>query len=138
MEMSEAIRLGAMLKPQHHGDMRGSVRVKTRVPGWRGSVLRHTVTTLETGTCALGAALDAIGESNARFMSVASMWPWTLAVLVRNPMTGERRDVLNTIWRLNDCHNWTRERIADWVETIEAQQAPEALQALSLVGVGIE
>lgn len=125
MTLSEAIRLGAMLKPQYHGHMRGIVRTQTRVPGWRGSVLKRTMTTMGIGTCALGAALDAIGESNARFMSVASMWPWTWTTLVRNPVTGERREVLNTIWRLNDVHDWSRERIADWVEQIEAQHAPQ-------------
>jgi hypothetical protein len=33
------------------------------------------------------------------------------------------------IWRLNDVDKWTREQIADWVETIEqaqSQPAPEA------------
>jgi predicted nucleic-acid-binding protein len=26
------------------------------------------------------------------------------------------------VWHLNDKHKWTREQIAEWVETIEAQQ----------------
>lgn len=26
------------------------------------------------------------------------------------------------VWDLNDGHRWTREQIADWVQTIEEQQ----------------
>lgn len=119
MNLSEAIRLGALLKPQGHMgflDQRSG------------------------GTCALGAATDAIGRLNdlldGRFYEFRE-WP-VLGATVESPETGWRTTVWQSVVTLNDLHGWTRERIADWVETIEAQQEqPEALQALSLVGVGI-
>lgn len=106
MRLSEAIRLGAMLKPQAFGDYFNSV-----------------------GTCALGAACEAagvsceaIGDYERQFLAVfAEPCP---ACGVR-PDTGNKytSGFCNTVLHLNDTHRWTREQIADWVETIEQQRA---------------
>lgn len=105
MKLSEAIRLGAMLKPQSFYDYE-----------------------IAGGTCAIGAALDAIGALSS-FDDDAEFFP----ILRR-----EQRDVQcpacrqwlsyasGVIVHLNDAHHWTRERIADWVETVEAAQELEA------------
>lgn len=102
MRLSEAIRLGAMLKPQAFGDY--SVGV---------------------GTCALGAAHEALGKN----ADDESEWWWP--ELPRDaicPSCGGMRHsdssfaVGGVIAHLNDVHKWTREQIADWVETIEREQ----------------
>jgi len=109
MRLSEAIRLGAMMKPQGFEYL------------------------LQGGhTCALGAAADACGlletdlllhhtlqgEARRRFPILRDFkdrWcPEGCAV--------SRVGVEGVILHLNDSHRWTRERIADWVETIEGWQ----------------
>lgn len=107
MRLSEAIRLGAMLKPQAFGTL------------WRG-----------VGSCALGAAYDALGCAPFEFpreierfaaQTIAvcpaceSCWgPWP-------PLSG-----VAVIGHLNDDHRWTREQIADWVARVELTDAPPA------------
>ena len=111
MRLSEAIRLGAMLKPQTTG---GYVR--------DGG-----------GTCALTAAAEAVGLRHAPFLdgvlqvdypSLARVFPVLNARVGWFPVTTDMQpdDVRTAIWDLNDAHGWTREQIADWVETIEQQQ----------------
>lgn len=105
MQLSEAIRLGAMLKPQGYGAL------------------------LEDGkTCAIGAACDAIGllgqcMADGTFPdSVAQRWPLLeeLNVLRTCPTCGMGQfGGGGVIVHLNDSHKWTREQIADWVQTIE-------------------
>ena len=108
MKLSEAIRLGAMSCPQGFGS--DAIRNEAR--------------------CALGAALLAVGvvpatEGNA-YNQVAALWPLAYGVKVPHPVTGEVRDVIDVIWELNDIEHWNRERIADWVATIEAQRDAHA------------
>lgn len=121
MKLSEAIRLGAMLKPQGAGS---------------GSAKPHA-----DATCALGAAIESAGLSyDHDFTSVRERWPFVSAVRLACPLRDERtiyqhgmvchtffaqsRQLLDLIWHLNDAHGWSRERIADWVESIERQQEP--------------
>jgi hypothetical protein len=129
MKLSEAIRLGAMLKPQAHFGFRRMVT--RRVDGWRGYLLHRTVT--EIGTCALGSALDAVSKLNdaSSFSHIWMQWPWTYDFEVDMPqavpqwacLNGSRRvDIVNAIYALNDVSCWTREQIADWVETIERER----------------
>lgn len=96
MKLSEAIRRGALLKPQGHGDF-----------FYNGK------------TCALGAALDAAGRLHDFDVStIATLWP-VEQTKTAHPVTG-RLDILGfNITSLNDVFGWTREQIADWVETIE-------------------
>jgi hypothetical protein len=97
MRLSEAIRLGAMMKPQAFGASFHDGR-----------------------TCALGAALDAIGRVRECYLNAPDYWAM-LVNYVAEPVTGEMCLVLSAIRELNDQHRWTREQIADWVETIEAR-----------------
>jgi hypothetical protein len=113
MKLSEAIRLGSLLKPQAFGNM------------WVGS-----------GSCAFGAALDALGITKSTFTTVADTWPWLKAPM-NCPACGEPTERIARIisTHLNDAHRWTREKIAAWVATVEPQEieageiiAPEAVE----------
>ena len=122
MKLSEAIRLGAMLKPQAFGIMFNN-----------------------GGTCALGAAADALGRLDdidrevVPFMS--EIWPpeWNISTqlggnLAAIILSKERircpdctriyHAVGSVVMHLNDFHCWTREAIADWVETTEQATVP--------------
>lgn len=103
MRLSEAIRLGAMLKPQGFGS--SSMYDPRR-------------------SCALGAASDAVGLAldSYRWLRLAKIWP-QLDESYASPATRQVDRLLVVIYDLNDNRGWTRERIADWVETIEAAQA---------------
>lgn len=110
LKLSEAIRLGAMLKPQAFG--KAFVFVKFG----------------ELGSCALGAAEDAI---NGPIYEASDGGAKQLEVYERYSLNKQRRDcpscdrpgrLSDVIVHLNDDHQWTRERIADWVETIEPAQ----------------
>lgn len=115
MKLSEAIRLGSMLKPQSDGYF------------YRNGA-----------TCAQGAALDAVGKlsladpvkdfnvSMEMYQAMRDTWPWACDAHegVSCPCCCDRGTVLETIPHLNNSsgHSWTREAIADWVETLEAAQ----------------
>ena len=117
MKLHEAIRLGAMVKPQGRGAF-------------------YT----PNGTCAAGAALDAIGRldttacapnaatSVAQIFLLRECFP-ILANLpnfcpaCERPFSGGWGFAEMQLAHLNDIHRWTREQIADWVQTIEDAQA---------------
>lgn len=116
MRLSEAIRLGAMLKPQAFGT-------------WYDG----------EGTCATGAALEAMGFLDTNLLSafpsrdeeekVFSAYAASVAFREHNAILKNKKCaclecgsvafVGAMIVHLNNKHRWTRERIADWVETIE-------------------
>jgi hypothetical protein len=103
MKLSAAIRIGSMTTKQIIG-------------------LAHDG---GNGRCAIGAALDAAGEqpakrpeSNGNFMPMWSLRLRQLFPIAR--VTLGDMDVCQTIWHMNDSGRFTREQIADWVETIEA------------------
>lgn len=103
MKLSEAIRLGAMLRPQ---------AFYTAFDG-------H-------GTCAWGSAFEANGyRPICRTDKWCPLWcnnPWKkLFEISRQCPVCADRISSDAIAHLNDTHKWTRECIADWVETIEAQ-----------------
>ena len=112
MKLSEAIRLGAMIRPQVIGGY------------------------VEHGTCALGAAADASGIPAAfdtiqnrpciDYTALADRFP-VLHAMVDHPAATLVTDCVESIiWELNDVCHWTREAIADWVATIEPQETPAA------------
>lgn len=114
MKLSDAIRLGSMTGPQTFG--------------------RY-----ETGdaTCAVGAAYRAVGlRPIADTQKFRAMFP--LATAFNDapcPVCGlVRVDGVSTAPHLNDHHMWTREQIADWVETIERahEQQPVEPQPVSV------
>lgn len=124
MKLSEAIRLGSMLKPQGFGALHS----------FRSRWFRRS----EVASCALGAAVDAAGcptrpISNSTGLptrgtaiptvsvEVPSSWAFLLATWACSACYKiDRIDRLIT--HLNDDHRWTREQVADWVATIEPQE----------------
>lgn len=104
MKLSEAIRLGAMLRPP-------SVE-------WHG--------------CALGVAAKAMGcHSGCPKKFLFTTWPW-LAAKIQSPdpsswayCIDDARTVIEDLngWERTGLR-WTRERIADWVATVEPQDVP--------------
>lgn len=107
MKLYEAIRLGAMLGKQCHGKV-----------WWRNN------------TCAMGAAITAVGGRNtARSIgnkeALLQLFPFsrTLAYNPRESWVKQRfmgkMIVADLIVILNDNHFWSRHQIADWLEPIE-------------------
>jgi hypothetical protein len=39
--------------------------------------------------------------------------------MVTCPVTKKQKNLFSTIIDLNDTHNWSREKIADWIETLD-------------------
>lgn len=113
MNLSEAIRLGAMAHPQCCDGFL-----------WR-----------DGKTCALGAAYLAAGilhGDKANLGEVAATFPVMLNPLQKCPACNRRHVVHNVgdvVSHLNDFHLWTREQIADWVETVEPRAVPAAVDA---------
>ena len=121
MKLSEAIRLGAMLKPQAFGGVNST-----------------------KGTCALGAAFEAaglpiqygavVGGLNSRSHLGSPTWHVVVPPawfdlgqqITTCPECSFNNAISEVIPHLNDHHKWTRERIADWVATIEAQREQQA------------
>ena len=115
MKLSEAIRLGAMLRPQGFESFGLDLGNGQRV------------------TCALGAAAEAIGSQSLTWQfyavnnrEVAEDLDAVFGEILnarhrRCPVKGcrTRRIPAGVIVHLNDGHRWTREQIAEWVETIE-------------------
>jgi hypothetical protein len=108
MKLSEAIRLGAMMKPQGFGLGSGNRKAER--------------------TCALGAAYEA-GNVTGSWPSLVQAFPIVKEAEEQAcPACGETQDGL--IAHINDHHRWTREEIADWVEAIEREH--DANQQASL------
>lgn len=111
MTLSDAMRLGAMWRP------------KTRHHLFHGQ-----------GSCALGAAAEGCGlRDEVRTIckrpvtptDLVFEWPELVCRSLPCPAcaaTGDaQRGVLyGLIAHLNDFHNWTREAIADWLDTLPA------------------
>jgi hypothetical protein len=111
MRLSEAIRLGAMIRPQ---------------------AFRTLLT--DDGACALGAALLAVGARPEEAVPLAlNRWPWASTVSADCPRCGRSRAVFRVIAHLNDRHRWTREQIAKWVAGIEPT---EVLRGQVPLGLG--
>lgn len=129
MKLSTAIRLGSMMKPQ----------------GFGGLIDIHA-----SRTCAMGAAYEAIGielgrlvglppTSSKRELQAATArqgWDGVLMVPRQCPICDHKSEWLPLI-HLNDYHRWTREAIADWVQTIEDAQ-PVDSPAQEAVTVTVE
>jgi hypothetical protein len=114
MKLSEAIRLGSMIRPQGHGKLMSDGR-----------------------TCAIGAAAESAGlsmDEEKGWKRIRSVWP-LLDETANHPCPPppcHANDwvIANVIVSLNDDARWTREQIADWVETLEqADCAPSVLVA---------
>jgi len=100
LTVADAIRLGSLMRKQGYGDV-------------------YT----ETSTCAFGAALDAIGLNGSYH---PGLLPVAWKALFDRPATCPEcghvaQGTCGIIVHLNDYHLWTRQEIADWVETVEAR-----------------
>jgi hypothetical protein len=114
LTLSEAIRLGSMLRPK-----------------------AVDFFFIDGRSCAQGAALEAVGCSpvscsdggvpyRSRFID---RWPWVSAT-ASCPVCGGVAKVRSLIAHLNNTgihselhiknHGWTREQIADWIQTLES------------------
>lgn len=120
MKLSEAIRLGAMLRPQGYYAMSDDGR-----------------------TCAYGAAYEAVGfviDDETRWPAaelIYATFPLIAVLTMPCPECGQDAPAPGmVVTHLNDRHRWTREDIADWVETIEAQHA--SAEAVPAVATAIE
>lgn len=131
MKLSEAIRLGSLLRPQK---LRGNLSTNG-VP-----IGQITSWDQVTETCALTAALQAIGRVWRRCdgvmggvrgdtvpgtMIIDYPASWMFVVPPCPVCAKSWRAVYNMVPHLNDDHEWTREQIADWVATVEPQETVE-------------
>lgn len=114
MKLSDAIRLGSMMRPK---------------------ALCSFVN--EHGTCALGAGLEAVGQLDAfreeddaddAFAVAMTVWPWLGATDQECPVCGMTMwHQAQVITHINDTHEWTRERIADFVQSLEEPASVPAI-----------
>lgn len=104
LSYSEAIRLGSMLKPQGFGLMRD-----------------RTVTACANDAAGLAVNAGTVdGEALvADHFKIATLKSPVCPECARETCWGYSTSVAGTVAHLNDSHRWTRERIADWVESIE-------------------
>lgn len=110
MKLSEAIRLGAMTSPrQCFGKLADGFG----------------------GLCAMGCALAAIGREMNEWIELPFMWRW-LGSIDDCPVCGTRykgHRTTNIVAHLNDDHQWSREQIADYIETLESAEQPALKEA---------
>lgn len=98
MKLSEAIRLGAMLKPQGFG-------------------LDSVNWPVSEQTCAVGAALHAVSSPIGR--DLFKVFPIARDLVVCPACNKRAEHGCCIVAHVNDVHRWSREQIADWVESIE-------------------
>lgn len=123
MRFSEAIRLGAMNEPQ----CKGSFHMEVSYPAGPGEVLKIP-RVISTASCALGSAMKAVGIaadlSPCEIVEALALHfgrPLLRSILEAPcPVCGVASRSYNSVAHLNNKHDWTRERIADWVEGFEA------------------
>src|ERR1051325_2910153 len=93
---SEAIREGAKLRPQAFNEYY-----------------------IDGGSCAVGAAAEAMGFDKVRMVEAENAFAYMQAAGVDCPACKRINSLLGVCTHLNDTHRWTREQIADWLETEE-------------------
>ena len=115
LRLSEAIRLGAMMLPEVRGPIFD--RKDNRI----------------CAACAIGSALYAVGTADDRerwltrsgsVEELICFWPWTNERRM-DPVRGVNFRIDSIIIDLFETAHWTREQIADWVETIEPREVEE-------------
>ena len=134
MKFSEAIRLGAMLKPQGRGAF---LRIHEAVVFGDVFGLRYAIK-----TCAVGAALDAVGalrEFHQNYEGesdneLVRRWPIVNSIVDPPVQNAPRRvSLARAIVGLNDQERWTREQIAEWVATVEAQAETPQIEEVGCI-----
>lgn len=112
MKLSEAIRAGAKLGPQVQDQLFGD----------------------DGGSCALGAAIMGAGLARSRLV-LEEYWS-ILDEVETNPSSKKQGFVRDIITILNDCCYWSREAIAEWVETIENKKEKKEVSDVGKTDVG--
>jgi len=118
VRLSEAIRLGSMLRPQIFGQMSNAL-----------------------GSCPFGAAKEAIGDRAPEcFWDPERTFPVVGLLPMECPVCGEVEKLRASIIseHLNDRHRWSRERIAAWIETVEREIEAKEQPADSLVDLALQ
>lgn len=114
MKLSEAIRLGALAYPTIHGP----VFKRT----WLGNVC---------GACRAGATALAAGYQPRRVDGrdwaevdafIHAQWPWTVRLRGHAPFMFSPA---NGIALLHEVRHWSAERIAQYIENLEALYTPQ-------------
>lgn len=115
MRLSDAIRLGSLLRPKVSGFF-----FKNGASCVQGAALEATGTVYT----------DDVQESVAHHLTLIARWPWVKHVPVPCPACGVVAAMIYHLAHLNNrglCdHDWTREQIADWVESIERASGVQA------------
>lgn len=114
MQLSEAISLGAMSKPQAFTS--GIVHMRLRD---------------QEAFCALEAASFAVGHEFLDYGVQLALWPVLLIQESCPSCCAVYDSLISVVWHLNDHHRWSRERIATWVAQFETRDSPEAAPARS-------
>jgi hypothetical protein len=130
IRLSEAIRLGSMLKPQIFGEATDGVGTCALMAGIEAAGLKlRPVRPEEYGTPTDRAARSHAGDYVVEF---PPEWRWATFAgkRVDCPVCEQRESVYRLIPHLNDQHRWTREAVADFIATIEPpeQAQPEAVE----------
>ena len=95
--LAEAMRRGCALRP---------VQIK------------HALFNGEAGACALGAVYSGTGDESLTLEQLYRVY-YELADIVTWPVNPDLAyTVIESITYLNDYHGWTREQIADWLDTL--------------------
>jgi hypothetical protein len=112
MQLSEAIRLGALLKPQAFHGPPAYLNLKDAAK-----------------TCALAAAAEAVGDTYLDIFRwrTDQRWPFMEEETRCPECLSITYPVVTMITHLNDFHQWTRERIAAWVATFEPAEVADAV-----------
>lgn len=113
MKLSEAIRLGAMIVPQAHGSF-------TDGRGGEACALMSAIVAvkgLKWSEFFLGIMPD--NDHDSLIAEICVMFPIANKLAAHPVNAGECDSLAEIIIGLNDEDDWTREAIADWVESIE-------------------
>lgn len=110
MLLSEAMRIGASWSKQIFGELLDANNNTCAV----GSVAQ-VVGLLRDVDCKYGVIIDNLRKMYPIMNNNDRYCP-------NNCPSPYKRDVLYTIFHLNDVHKWTREKIADWIEGIEKKE----------------
>ena len=119
MKLYEAIRLGSMLHPQGFG------------------VGRRYVGGVVTKTCALGAAMEALGNTEYNNLCKDLMSKKSMPCPIHSYNEFEY-NICSIVVHLNDHHRWTRPQIADWLEPIEEGLCKEVVEDKELTPMLVE
>lgn len=92
-KLSQAIRLGATFRPQIRDQYMN-----------------------KQGSCALGAAMEALGITDWRAHHPRNLF-YERFPEIKDKSSSGRMSILAYVIFLNDHSRWTREQIADWLET---------------------